>query len=75
MSTSSSSQALSLCDATPCMYYFSVIGLNGVATYSILAEVHESQIITTLLNGQAVSGTVNRNEMTYVVFEREAREF
>ena len=65
MSTSSSSQALSLCDATPCMYYFSVIGLNGVATYSILAEVHESQIITTLLNGQAVSGTVNRNEMTY----------
>jgi len=64
-STSSSSQALTLCDQIPCTYYISVIGVNGVATYNILAEIHESQIITTLPNGQAVSGSVNRNEITY----------
>ena len=68
-STSSSSQALTLCDTTPCTYYFSVIGLNGVAA---LQRCTNLRSITTLLNGQAV---VNRNEMTYVVFRARISEF
>lgn len=63
--SSTSTESLSLCDTVPCIYYIAITGLDGVATYSILAEVHESEIITTLPNGQSVSGSVDRGAMAY----------